>query len=267
MPSASAGAFDLDDFDMRGQPEGPADWGDPGYDFVRSLIDLDGDASELSHSWTKADSHRRDTASPELIEPTSQTKRFMLMEHFKGQTYTRSHDGWRLNGAAFTFEPIVGRLENQLLHRLSDEDAVHDDPAELVGRAWFGLALGHLDRVVDLTLRVTRALVRPPTAASRGAVVAPEWNREALAAAAMLCSARRQLLESGTALDETDIFRDAPYPPLMTTRAAAMCDVGDWDGGYELAVRARDLQASVEVDRVLERIGRHESDLAFRSAR
>lgn len=264
MPSASSEPGDLDNYDKRGQPEGPSDWSDPGYDSVRLLVDREGDALANIAPWSMGKANPEDGPTPELTELTSHLKRFTLLEHFKAQTYVRSQDGWLLHGAAFTFQPIVGRLENQLLLRLSSEDRVHDDPAELVRRAWIGMAIGHLERVVDLTLRVTRALVRPPTATSRGAVVAPEWRREALAAAAMLCSARRQSHESGAALDDTDIFGDEEYPPLMTTRAAAMCDVGLWDDAHALATRARDLRGSVEAFHVLERIERHSAQLRSR---
>lgn len=258
MPIASWDTFDLDDYgSLEGWLEGPRDWDDPAIVEMRSGIDREIDAVDTSLSWSIFHRAHRDEAPPELTTPTNEPKRFMLLEHAKGQTYIRSQEGWQLNGSAFTFGPIVGRLETQLLQRLRKEDWILQDPAEMVRRAWVALALGHLDRVVELTVRVTRGLVRPPTAISRGAVVAPQWRAEVLAAAAMLCSARRQLQQSDAALEGTDIFADEDYPPLMTSRAAAMCDLGRWEEGSHLALRSRDLQASVEVSRLLDRIRDH----------
>jgi hypothetical protein len=73
----------------------------------------------------------------------------------------------------------------------------------------------------------------------------------------MLCSADRKLDDSQRALDDTELFAPAEYPPLMTSRAAAMCDVGRWDDGRDLALLARDIEASDEVINLLDRIGRH----------
>ena len=196
-------------------------------------------------------------AGPELIAPIAKQKRFRILEHFRGQTYIRSETGWELERKAFTFEPITGRLEAEVLNRLTREDHETDDPADLVRRAWLGLALGHHDRAAGLTRRVLRSLIRPPDKWAGGDVLPDEWRQEGLAAAAMLCSALRRLRDSEAALQETEVLAAQASPALMTSRAAAMCDVGRWDEAKVLALRARDIQASEENSKVLGRIDRH----------
>lgn len=254
MTSAPWDKTDLDDFDyIEGRLETPSDWSDPAADGFPSAMLRESDELEYARRWSGEPKARRAQLDP---SGEGDKKHFQILEHLKGQEYIRCHSGWLLNRVPFTFKPIVGRLEGQLYQRLSREDRELDDPADLVPRAWLGQALQHYDRVVDLTTRALRAVVRPPTASSRGGVIPPEWRREALAAAAMLCAARRQLRESEAALDDTEIFRDEEYPPLMTSRAAAMCDVGSWDEAQVLAVRAQSLDGSVEVVRLLSRIER-----------
>lgn len=259
MPSAPWDKADLDDFGyIEGRLEGPNDWSDPAADWFPSAFR--GEAEEVAYvrRWSSLPHGRPAKADPEDLDLSGEDdkKRFQIVEQLKGQEYTRSQSGWLLNGVPFTFKPIADRLEGQLYQRLAREDREVDDPADLLPRAWIGQAIGHHDRVVDLTSRALRAVVRPPTALSRGAVVPPEWRQEALAAAAMLCSARRQLHESEAALDDTDIFADEKHPPLMTSRAAAMCDVGRWDEARALAVHARNLEGSAQVVLLLHRIER-----------
>jgi hypothetical protein len=253
MPGAPWDNPDLDDFDyLQGSLEGAGDWADSDSDWYRSVQQ---DEPPVRYMATPAAAGRQ--SLPELATPIAKQRRFRMLEHFKGQTYARSEAGWQLDGAPFTFAPIVGRLETQLLDRLAREDPEVEDPSELVRRAWFGHALGHYDRVVDLTLRAMRAVVRPPDVRSGGDVVPPEWRQEALASAAMLCSAQRKLDDSQRGLDDTELFASAQYPPLMTSRAAAMCDVGRWDDASVLARRTRDIEASDEVINLLDRIDRH----------
>jgi hypothetical protein len=168
-----------------------------------------------------------------------------------------SETGWSLRGHPFTFAPIVGRLDSQLLRRLTAEDASVDDPAHLLERAWFGQALGHRDRVVDLASRALRAVLQPPDKRAGGAIVALPWRREALAAAAMLSSALRELRDPERALHETEIFADDQYHPLMTSRAAALCDIGRWEEGKDLALSSQRIADSAQVRELLDRIRRH----------
>jgi hypothetical protein len=191
----------------------------------------------------------------DYLSPTE--KRFQLIHHFRQQTYFRTEAGWKLGGNAYTFEPIVGRLDNDLASRLRAEDMDETDPADLVRRAWFAQSLGHHDRVVALTIRALRSLTQLPDTRRGGAIVPECWQAEAVAAAAMLCSARRQLKESQRGLEESSPFDDGTYAPLMTSRAAALCDVGRWDEAHRLATAARSVRDSDAVSLLLRRIDAH----------
>ena len=254
MPQAPWNDPDLDDYKYSHAPlEGAGDW-DSDPDLLRSITSHD---APIPFAYRRAKQRPVARRTPELEAPLAARKRFRILEGFKGQTYARTESGWSLNGVPFTFEPITGRLDNQLLQRLAGEDRETDDPAELVRRAWFGQALEHHDRVVDLTRRAIRSVMQTPDPNDAGAVVPLCWRHEALAAAAMSCSAHRHLRAGERALEETELFASSAYPPLMTSRSAAMCDVGRWDEARDLALRARDLQASEEVISILSRIDRH----------
>jgi hypothetical protein len=46
---------------------------------------------------------------------------------------------------------------------------------------------------------------------------------------AILCSAFRAQNAPERALEETEAHRQVSYPPLLTSRAGAMCDLGMWE--------------------------------------
>ncbi len=184
-------------------------------------------------------------------------KQFRILQDFQNQTYVRTAAGWRLDGKPYTFQPVVGRLDNELLARLTAEERDEIDPADLVRRAWFGQAFRQYDRVVALATRALRSVIQPPDPRHAGAVVPDCWRSEAVAAAAMLCSALRELHESQRAIDDTSVFDDGKYSPLMTSRAAALCDVGRWDEGHALAVAARGINDSDAVRLLFRRLDAH----------
>lgn len=251
MPNEPWDNPDLDDYEfVQARMEGAGDWTASDETWWSDLT-----AEErVVHLPTR--SHRL-TLPPELTTPTERGKRFRVLETFKGDEYVRTETGWTLHGQPFTFMPITGRLEAQLRNRLETEDAAIDDPAHLVERAWLGQALEHFDRVVMLTTRALRAVTQPPDRWAGGQIVASAWQWEAAAAAAMLCSALRQLGDADQALEETDPYADMPYAPLMASRAAALCDIGRWEDAQALATAARRLSDSGAVRLVLGRIERH----------
>lgn len=250
---------DLDDYEQRqAELEGAGEWADSEFLWSESLHAIDSQDDASADDLTRNDRRPRSGATqpPELSAPVAVEKRFRLMEDVGERTYVRDETGWQLDGRAVTLYPLVGRLESQLRNRLAAEDRLEPDLSELVRRAWLAQALKHPDRVEALSRRALRALRTAPGRMNRSQV-SPEWLTTALAAAAMLSSALRQQREAAQALEETEEFADYEYAPLMTSRAAALCDVGRWAEARALAVRARDIHASAEVLKLLQRIDRH----------
>jgi hypothetical protein len=80
-----------------------------------------------------------------------------------------------------------------------------------------------------------------------------------------MSSSLRQQRRADKALAETAIFAAEEYAPLMTSRAAALCDIGQREAGHELAIRARDLRGRDVVIKLLERIQRHREAIEDRA--
>ncbi len=251
MPTEPWDNPDLDNYEfLQGRMESAGDWADSEVNWLDEPGDVVGTTLQSSL-------RRRPASLPELSEPTAKVKRFRLIERFQGEEYVISEAGWSMNGRRYTFGPVVGRLDSQLRTRLTAEDAEHENPAETVVRAWFAQALSHPDRVVDLAARSLRAVIHAPDRLAGGALVSDDWRSEALGASAMLSSALRELDDPQRALEETEVFADEPYAPLMTSRAAALCDLDRWEDGHSLALEAQRLDDSDEVRRLLDRIRSH----------
>ncbi len=76
-----------------------------------------------------------------------------------------------------------------------------------------------------------------------------------------LCSILRAKGEPQRALDETAKFTAKGNPPLLTSRAAAMCDLGRWEDAKKEVGRALAIQDSPEAFEVVRRIKRERLDL------
>ncbi len=78
---------------------------------------------------------------------------------------------------------------------------------------------------------------------------------------AMLCSILRDRGLPQKALDETEAVRRSSYPPLLTSRAAAYCDLDQWeDAAKEIAVVLA-MGGSNEAWKVVERIKKEKPDI------
>lgn len=106
---------------------------------------------------------------------------------------------------------VVSKLNRQIQDQLTQSDEAATDFQELLSRAKIARDAKQLQRSERL---LRRALTIKPD--HRGVL-------------AILCSLLRDRGASERALAETHAFRDLSYPPLLTSRAAAYCDLGQWE--------------------------------------
>jgi tetratricopeptide (TPR) repeat protein len=81
------------------------------------------------------------------------------------------------------------------------------------------------------------------------------------AALAVLCAALRAMGLPQQALDETDDYSDISSPPLLTSRAAALCDLERWEEAKKTVGRALAISESAEAFSVMRRIKANRPDL------
>jgi predicted Zn-dependent protease len=139
-----------------------------------------------------------------------------MLNHYEreldGKSYTWDGKGWY---ASKTFmrppKAIVSKLNALLQEQLSRDDAAVAEPSLLLERARQARDNQQLDRALQLLRRVLK--------------LRPEYE----GALAVLCSVLRKQGAPEKALQETEAFRHLRYSPLLTSRAAAMCDLGMWE--------------------------------------
>lgn len=78
---------------------------------------------------------------------------------------------------------------------------------------------------------------------------------------AVLCSVLRHLGASDRAVQETEPLRSSGYPPLLISRAAALCDLERWEEAKVTLGRALAAGESPEAFEVVHRIKAHRPDL------
>lgn len=78
---------------------------------------------------------------------------------------------------------------------------------------------------------------------------------------AVLCSVLRAKGLSRQALDETEPYRHLSYPPLITSRAAALCDLGEWTKAKKELSRALAMGGDSSAFAVLRRIKANRPEL------
>jgi len=140
---------------------------------------------------------------------------------YKGKDYIWTGTDW-CDAETFLTPPlvIVRKLNGLLEQELRSEDIAISDTFVLVKRASVARDALQYNRAETL---IRRALELSP------------GDRAALA---VLCSVLRAQGQPRKALDETEAFRREPHPPLLTSRAAALCDLKRW-GGSETRNRSR----------------------------
>ena len=156
---------------------------------------------------------------------------------FNEKDYVWTGRGW-YEARTFLIPPevTVRQLNSQLQEELENEDTTIASPAILTERA----------SAARDTLQYTRA----ETLVRRALTIAPGDP----AALAVLCSILRARGRPQQALDETSAFKRASHPPLLTSRAAALCDLKKWEEAKKEIGRALAIQESEEAFSVVRRI-------------
>jgi hypothetical protein len=132
------------------------------------------------------------------------------VEH-NGISYTWTGNSW-IETKTFLRPPeiIIRELNRKAASQTIETDINTTDVDEILQRASNAREDGHLDQAEWL---------------SRRALQLEPGNPGALA---ILCSVLRAQHQPARALRETDAYRHLSYPPLITSRAAAYCDIGEW---------------------------------------
>ena len=132
-----------------------------------------------------------------------------------GKTYVWTGSRW-YGKRDFRTPPVdvVNRLNKLIEGQLETQDAKLTDPEDMVRLAQSAREHGQLRRSIRLLEMAMAA--RPGH----------------LGAATVLCSALRQDSRPSDALACTARFATVDYQPLLTSRAAAMCDLGEWENAY-----------------------------------
>lgn len=131
---------------------------------------------------------------------------------------------------------LSATLNTRLADYLATEDRLIDDVEELLERAIYARDAQQYQRSESLARRVlTKVPGNPP-------------------ALAVLCATLRARGKPQQALDETADSVRLSYPPLLNSRAAALCDVGQWAEAKRVVGRSLAIQKSEEAFAVVRRI-------------
>jgi predicted Zn-dependent protease len=127
---------------------------------------------------------------------------------FQGETYMWTGNGWVDSSFIKVSKALERELEMQLGESpLAEEDQI-DDVAELIIRAREARENEDYKRAVKLAQRIIK--------------LEPHNH----AGVVMLCATYRAMEKPTTALRETERFLPTNNPALLTSRAAAYCDIG-----------------------------------------
>jgi len=161
-----------------------------------------------------------------------------------GKTYTWSGTEW-CEDRTFLIPPevVVRKLNALLTKQMELEDLQSSDVQDLLNgatQARDALQYERAERLAHRCLQVSPGHV---------------------GALAILCSTLRASGQPRRALLETSPFRKASYAPLLTSRAAAYCDLKQWDEAKREIGRALAIHTSEEAFSVVSRIRAARPDL------
>ena len=162
----------------------------------------------------------------------------------EGKSYMWNGSAWD-EATTFLSPPsmIIAKLNNRLSDVIEEED----------------------ENIVDIHLLIKRAVnarnwlqySRSEKLARRILKLEPS-NQPALA---ILCATLRARGYAQKALDETDDYKNLSYPVLLTSRAAALCDLGRWEEAKKTVGRSLAISQSGEAYSVVNRIKAARPDL------
>ena len=161
-----------------------------------------------------------------------------------GQEYIWIDSEW-FDARTYISPPqVIVRQLNALIEReLASEDALISNAAVLIARASAARDAEQYHRAETL---VRRALFLAP---------------DNCAAAAVLCSILRATSRPQQALRETAKFKSDHHPALLTSRAAAFCDLHKWEEAKREVGQALAIATSEEAFQVVHRIKAARPDL------
>lgn len=153
----------------------------------------------------------------------------------EGKSYTWDGSVW-YEVKTFLQPPgvVISKLNRQIQGQLTQSDEAVTDFQELLSRAKIA--------------RDAKQLKRSERLLRHALTIKPGYK----GALAILCSLLRDLGAPERALAETHAFRHLTYPPLLTSRAAAYCDLGQWEEAkWEiarvLAISSKDKSAAFSI--------------------
>jgi ribonuclease HI len=162
----------------------------------------------------------------------------------EGKSYMWNGSAWH-EATTFLSPPgmIIPKLNNRLSDALEEEDRNIADVHLLIKRAVNARDWLQYSRSEKLARRI---LELEPS------------NEPALA---ILCATLRARGFAQKALAETDDYKSLPYPVLLTSRAAASCDLGKWEEAKKTVGRSLVIRESEEAHNVVNRIKAARPDL------
>lgn len=162
----------------------------------------------------------------------------------EGKSYMWNGSAW-YEATTFLSPPgmIIPKLNNRLSDALEEEDRNIADVHLLIKRAANARDWLQYSRSEKLARRI---LELEPS------------NQPALA---ILCATLRARGFAQKALAETDDYKSLPYPALLTSRAAALCDLGRWEEAKKTVGRSLAISKSAEAYNVVNRIKAEKPDL------
>ena len=162
----------------------------------------------------------------------------------EGKSYMWNGSAWH-EATTFLSPPsmIIAKLNNCLSDALEEADENITDIHLLIKRAVNARNWLQYSRSERLARRI---LELEPS------------NQSALA---ILCATLRARGFAQKALAETDDYKSLPYPVLLTSRAAALCDLGRWEEAKKAVGRSLAISKSAEAYNVVNRIKAEKPDL------
>lgn len=168
-------------------------------------------------------------------QPTKKTsgKQTVLLD---GATYIWTGSSWLDSNFIKPPATVIQRLNGLLEPQLAADDLDTTDIYELTHRARLA--------------REAKQYARAESIARRVLQLHPENH----AAATVLCASLRARGLASQALQDTDRFKFSENVPLLTSRAAALCDLHQWEEAKRVIGRALALGGGEEAFLVVKRI-------------
>jgi len=174
---------------------------------------------------------------PSFLLRKSETGSSKVDIELDGKRYVWTGDSWyETEGFLKPPQVIVRRLNRLLTRKLEQEDTDISDVSILLQRAGKARTAEQYHRAESLARQCLKL------------------DPGSEAALAVLCAVLRARGQPQRALNETDAYSGTTHAPLLTSRAAALCDLKRWDEARRTISRALAMGESEEASSVMHRI-------------